>query len=161
MNHLEHLLNQLETAILDAKILNKAVSKANVGWHIAHSLLVLNGVSKHLSTSNPKEYKRKLNFLRILVLTTKKIPRGKGKAPKAVMPQENSDKINLLALITKTRTTLNAIHNIPKNSHFSHPYFGKLNYKQTIKFLEIHTQHHLNIIKDVIRGDSSIINKLY
>ena len=39
--------------------------------------------------------------------------------------------------------TLNA------NSYFTHPYFGDLNLKKTIWFLNLHTNHHLKIIKDI------------
>ena len=39
--------------------------------------------------------------------------------------------------------TLNA------NSYFKHPYFGDLNLKKTLWFLNLHTNHHLKIIKDI------------
>ena len=91
MKNLEKLLDQFESRIPLFENENQAISKSNVGWHIEHSLLTLNGVTKFLVHSNPKEYKWKFNFTRILVLKTGKIPRGKAKAPKVVVPQTTID----------------------------------------------------------------------
>ncbi|MFN8364825.1 MAG: hypothetical protein U0T78_06125 [Cloacibacterium normanense] len=39
------------------------------------------------------------------------------------------------------------IKNLPSQSYIEHPYFGHLDVKQTLKFLKIHTQHHLKIVQ--------------
>jgi hypothetical protein len=39
---------------------------------------------------------------------------------------------------------------VSKDHFFEHPYFGKLKLKETIRFLEIHTTHHLSIIEDIV-----------
>jgi hypothetical protein len=44
---------------------------------------------------------------------------------------------------------------VSRDHFFEHPYFGKLKLKETIRFLEIHTQHHLDIIRDIIMNKSS------
>ena len=40
------------------------------------------------------------------------------------------------------------------NSNFKHPYFGVLNLKMTKRFLEIHTNHHLKIIKEILQSNN-------
>ena len=37
------------------------------------------------------------------------------------------------------------------NAYFRHLIFGNLNKKRTIRFLQIHTAHHLKIIQDILK----------
>ena len=41
---------------------NSAVSKASVGWHLDHSLKVMNSVLDTLKNSDAKEFKKSLIF---------------------------------------------------------------------------------------------------
>jgi hypothetical protein len=52
--------------------------------------------------------------------------------------------------LVKARNAITTLELISKDHFFTHPYFGDLKKKQTILFLEIHTQHHLEIIEDII-----------
>ena len=150
MNKLDILLNQLETKIPHHEKLNQKASHASIGWHIEHSLLTLNGITDFLIKSNPNDYKWKFNFIRIVVLTMGKIPRGRAKSPEVVQPKENIDKNSLLIHIIETRNKINELKTLSKDRYFEHPFFGKLKLQQTINFLEIHTKHHLDIIEDII-----------
>jgi len=151
MENLEVLLNQLESRILLFAKENSEISKSNFGWHIEHSLLTLNGVIKFLTHSNPKDYKWKFNFIRILVLKRGKIPRGRVKAPKVVLPNITIDESSLKSHIIQTRNSLLELEIISKDHYFEHPFFGKIKRNDTIRFLEIHTKHHLKIIEDIIK----------
>jgi hypothetical protein len=152
MKNLEKLLDQLESRISLFEKENIAISKSNVGWHIEHSLLTLNGVTKFLVHSDPKDYKWKFNFTRILILKTGKIPRGRAKAPKVVVPQSTIDRATLLTHIKESRNSLLELKTISKDHYFEHPFFGKIKRKDTIRFLEIHTNHHWKIIEDIIKS---------
>jgi len=150
MNKLDILLNQLENKIPHHEKLNQKASHASIGWHIEHSLLTLNGITDFLIKSNPNDYKWKFNFIRIVVLTMGKIPRGRAKSPEVVQPKVNIDKNSLLIHIIETRNKINELKTLSKDRYFEHPFFGKLKLQQTINFLEIHTKHHLEIIEDII-----------
>jgi hypothetical protein len=152
MKNLEILLDQFESRIPLFEKENLAISKSNIGWHIEHSLLTLNGVIKFLTHSNPKDYKWKFNFIRIIVLKTGKIPRGKAKAPQIVVPKDTISKTQLLANLEQTRKLVLELGTISKDHYFEHPFFGKLKRNDTIRFLEIHTNHHLKIIEDIIKS---------
>jgi len=152
LKNLEILLDQFESRIPLFEKENLAISKSNIGWHIEHSLLTLNGVIKFLTHSNPKDYKWKFNFIRIIVLKTGKIPRGKAKAPQIVVPKDTISKTQLLANLEQTRKLVLELETISKEHYFEHPFFGKLKRNDTIRFLEIHTNHHLKIIEDIIKS---------
>ncbi|MCF8321312.1 MAG: DUF1569 domain-containing protein [Flavobacterium sp.] len=152
MKNLEKLLDQLESRISLFEKENIAISKSNVGWHIEHSLLTLNGVTKVLLQSDPKDYQWKFNFTRFLILKTGKIPRGKVKAPKVVVPQTTIDRATLLTHIKESRNSLLELKTISKDHYFEHPFFGKIKRKDTIRFLEIHTNHHWKIMEDIIKS---------
>jgi hypothetical protein len=151
MNQLERLLNELETKIPQFNKTKQDISIADVGWHIQHSLLVLNSVIDALTTSNPEDYKWEFNFPRIVVLTMKKIPRGRAKAPEVVRPEGNYDIESLISHLWVSKQKIEILKSMDKAKHFKHPYFGKLKLKQTINFLEIHTQHHLALINDILK----------
>lgn len=150
MNKLDNLLNQLEANVSRHETLNQNISQANVGWHIEHSLLTINRITNFLIKSNPNDYQWNFNLIRIVLMTTKKFPRGKGKAPEVVQPKGNIDRNSLLTHILLTRNKINELNTLPKDKYFEHPYFGKMKLKQSMGFLEIHTKHHLDIIDDII-----------
>ena len=152
MNNLDTILSQLESKISHCEALNENVSQANVGWHIEHSLLVLDNTIKYIALSDPKDYKWSFNFLRIYVMTMKSFPRGKAKAPKSVRPETQATTSDLLAHIASTRTKVKKLNTLSKDQFMVHPFFGNLKLKKTIKFLGIHTNHHLKIIDDIIKN---------
>ena len=151
MNQLENLVSKLEKYIAQHDKQNAAVSEGSVGWHIDHTLLVLNGVTNGLKYSDPSAYKWSFDFKRIVVLAMGKIPRGRGKAPSAAQPKETPSQVSLTELVQKVSKKLKNLDDLTPNHNFAHPVFGQLNLKQTIRFLEIHTQHHLDIIKDILK----------
>jgi hypothetical protein len=151
MKQLTALIISLEEKIPFLEIENNQVSNAKAGWHVQHSLMVVNSITKGLLNSDPESYKWKFNLARTYVFAIGKIPRGRGKAPKAVQPSEEVTASLLLASVEKAKENIALLGNLNKNQYFLHPYFGHLNLKPTIKFLKIHTQHHLDIINDILK----------
>ena len=139
----EHLL------VIDKEDLN--VSKANIGWHIDHSLKVINSVSEVLKNSDPYQYKKKFNLLRIFIFILGYFPRGKAKSPKKVLPPEIILREDIEKQIAVAVSNLKGIDAIEENQYFKHPVFSQLNKKQTIRFLKLHTNHHLKIVKDILK----------
>jgi len=82
-------------------------------------------------------------MLKIIVFTRKKIPRGRAKSPKIVIPKKYDE-------LSLEKDCKNSI--IDKDKYFKHPYFGDLKLDKAIQFLEIHTNHHLEIIHDILKG---------
>ena len=81
MHKINNLLDNLEAQIANYSILNQAVSKGNVGWHIVHSCLVIDSVCGAVCKSDPSKFIKKFSFKAFLVLLVNSFPRGKAKAP--------------------------------------------------------------------------------
>jgi hypothetical protein len=152
MKKLELLISELETKITHSNKLSKAVSASSAGWHIDHSLLVVFNVTEAVKKSNPQEYKWEFNVSRFFVFGLNFFPRGKGKAPKSVVPKEEVTEEKLRAGVQAMKEKIKELDGLHPNSFFKHPYFGNLNLKGTIKMLELHTRHHIKIIDDIIKA---------
>ncbi|MEN9876490.1 MAG: hypothetical protein RLZZ529_1487 [Bacteroidota bacterium] len=150
-NNLASLLDQLEHYIPKNEFVDLQVSQSTVGWQIEHSLLTINGIITAIQNSNPIKFRRNSSIMKWMILATKKIPRGKAKAPKVVVPKEFITRADLEQHLAKARDAITTLELISKDHFFTHPYFGDLKKKQTILFLEIHTHHHLKIIRDIVR----------
>ena len=153
MKNIEMLLQELETKIPLQNVLQTSVSAASIGWHIEHILLTINKIAEATKTSDADNYKFVFKPLKYFVYLTGKIPRGKAKNPKVVEP-DFFDENTLNVHLQKTKTINLELENIEKNKYFKHPFFGNLKLNDTIKFLEIHTMHHLKIINDIQQAAS-------
>lgn len=150
-NFLNDELIALENYIIHKDFKNTDVSKGTVGWHINHTLIAINEIYKVIDTSKGENYKRKFNFARFMMFTFNKIPKGRAKSPKQVKPAEIIITDSIYSHLEQAKKHINKLNKLSENSHFTHPYIGMLNKKQTKRFLKIHIQHHINIIKDILR----------
>ena len=79
------------------------------------------------------------------------IPRGKAKAPKVVLPPNHFSAEDLFSQLKLAKKQIESTKQLPKKSYFTHHIFGMLSKKQTLYFLAMHTNHHLKIIKDILK----------
>jgi len=151
MKKLVDVLNQMEQYLVAHEQLNPAVSAANAGWHIAHTLITVNTVVKAIQHSDPLQYKYQFNRNRLIIMTIGKIPRGRGRAPEIVKPKQPYTLHELQILLAQTKEAIEILPGLHRNQYFAHPYFDHLNVKPTIRFLAIHANHHLKIIADIVK----------
>ncbi len=123
------------------------VSKAN-RW-VLSSLVAMLVRGKHFGDGG------KPTAIGRFVLGTGYIPRGIGKAPSAALP-DTPIKIERLreGLETQIRH-LDAIETERKEAvrstqQFRHPQFGFLTPRQWIRFVHVHTRHHMKIVRDIL-----------
>lgn len=147
---LEQFIGLLEQKTIHSAKENTTISSANVAWHIDHSLKVINSVIATLQKSDAK-YSWDFNLKRAYFFLRKSIPRGKARAPKAVQSFEEITIKDIERQLKTARFLIQELETMDKNTNFIHPFIGKLNLKQAIIFLEVHTQHHLKIIDDIIQ----------
>ncbi|WP_303318907.1 DUF1569 domain-containing protein [Flavivirga abyssicola] len=147
---LNNLLSQIEENIPFKDKTNLIVSKVNVGWQLDHTLKVINRVYKYLELSNPHDHKKDFNAKRSILFALCYIPRGSAKAPKVVKPPNVILTADLHTQLNEAKKHINNIEFLDKNVHFKHFIFGTLSKTKTLRFLEMHTKHHLKIVNDIL-----------
>lgn len=150
MKGLNDLINELENKTPFIAQKNVGVSQAPIGWHLEHALLALVKMISAVENSNPADYKKEFNLKRSIVLLLGKIPRGKAKVPDSVRPGEEINMANIKGLMEKARQKVNSFEKLSSDKFLKHPFFGDLQLKQARKIIAIHTNHHLQIINDII-----------
>ena len=128
-----------------------SVSDASVGWHLEHSLLVIKSILEGLQKSDPQKYQSQNKLSKFLVLLTGYIPRKGGKAPKFTIPNNEAYEENVTKYLETVKNSLSQVNEMAPNSFIQHPYFGHLNRNTSIKFLYIHTNHHLKIVRGILK----------
>lgn len=149
MKKLSKYLDELEAYIPAFKIQNTAISKSTVGWQVDHSLKVINGVVETLKKA-PTNKRPNISMYGRVFLALRYFPRGKARAPKYVLPPETIEKEALEKQLDEAKKSIQLSSSIHPKVTFKHPYFGVLNRAQTITFIEVHTKHHLKIIRDIL-----------
>lgn len=150
MQKLRNLVDELASYIPQSELRNDQVSASNVGWQIEHSLLVISSVIEGVKRSDPSKYKWSFRPFKYLIFWRGKIPRGKSKAPKFVVPDTFTAE-SLQNHIDSCRAKITEFESVGAGHYFSHPYFGDTKKKDVIPFLELHTEHHVKIIKDILK----------
>jgi hypothetical protein len=150
MQKLRKQLDELESYIPQLEARNNTISASTVGWQIEHSLLVISSVIEGVKRSDPSKYKWSFRPFKYLIFWRGKIPRGKSRAPKFVVPDTFTSE-SLLNHIASCRAKITEFESVGAGHYFSHPYFGDTKKKDVIPFLELHTDHHLKIIKDILK----------
>ncbi len=149
INQLAVQIREMQDLLEKWEVKNPQVSAESVGWHLLHSLKVINSVVARLAASNPAEFAPKQSVAKWSVLLRKRIPRGKARAPQAVNPTQIDPAELDLALDQASLSILNLLNQSPKQ-FFPHPIFGDLNTRLTQRFLWIHTEHHLKIVREIL-----------
>ncbi|MDH3699549.1 MAG: DUF1569 domain-containing protein [Flavobacteriaceae bacterium] len=147
---LDKYLSEIEYYINFEDLSNSSVSSVGVAWHLDHSLLTINQIYNELAASNPVDYNSSFSIPKTMSLTINFIPRGFAQSPSAVRPADSILKDDIILHLKTAREHTKDFMELEKNAYFDHPYFGKLNRSHTMRFLQVHTHHHLKIIRDIL-----------
>ena len=149
MQKLRKQLDELESFIPQLDVRNEAISASSVGWQMEHDLLVISSVIEGVKRSDSTKYKWRFKPLKYVILWRGVIPRGKVGAPKIVTPGEITQE-TLRAHVALCRQRLAELEQVGMDHYFTHPFFGDLKKKETLRFLYVHTEHHLKIIREML-----------
>jgi len=143
------ILKQVENYIEFDQKVNPIISNETIGWHIAHSCMVINSITNAIVQSNPLNAKPVFSAAYYWVLLTNHIPRGKAKAPNIVIPKQSITQEQIEQEVELAKANLQTLASAQKDKYFTHPIFGDLDVPKTLKFFAVHTNHHLKIIRDI------------
>ena len=128
-------------------------------WSVAEQLDHLTKVLERalgLLASGPPRLERGINLVGRLLLAVGRLPRGVGKSPSAVRGVERpaSELRGAVARVRALVASLDDAGSALAGRHpvFPHPYFAGLTPAQTLRFLVVHTDHHLRIVADIRRA---------
>jgi hypothetical protein len=155
MNRLDSLRGQLEKLDSYAQKPNQLatnVSKWSVYHQIEHILLTNNKISELIEKGVAPEQIKSRTLPSYFIFAIGYLIRGFATAPELVIPNGVSqlELVSLLKLYEEHLEKIKLSNELDSDLVVgNHPYFGGLNRSEWIRFMEIHTNHHLKIINDI------------
>jgi hypothetical protein len=158
--HLQELSRQLDeittlTGRGDEAVctLKQAVSGWSAAEQLDHVLKVTASVlARALQQPEPEALPKGINLIGRIILGIGWIPRGKGRSPKS-MRGEPATCAALQGQVTSVRQQLDAVtaaHVARSAPLVPHPRFGGLSTDQALRFMVVHTEHHLKIVREIV-----------
>lgn len=130
------------------------------GWTVAqqvdHILNVAQGVFGRL-TGEGEEVAGGINLSGRLLLGLGWFPRGVARSPKTALPGEAPAAAELGERLGRLRGDYRDLRFrtgllASRRRLLRHPYFGALDCAQSLRFVAVHTRHHLKIVRDIRRA---------
>ncbi len=131
------------------------VSAWSPAHHLHHVALanarIFSDLAKAAETKTKDAPGGRINAVGLAILTVGRIPRGRGKAPREVCPPADLTRADIEAARARSRSAFEALEPyldaLPAlKARMRHPFFGMLNAPQWLRFVYVHTRHHLAII---------------
>lgn len=159
LGRLQSQIDDLESCLSQSELSAPQVSKWTIGEHIEHCAMALARTAEGFDRAwkaGPKAVAGGPSLAGKIILWTGLIPRGKGKAPAAVLPRR-IDPQQVAHALAKERSRWSDLK--PQISalqaagwRLAHPIFGPLSPLQWLRFSEIHLRHHRKVIEDIRRA---------
>jgi hypothetical protein len=134
------------------------VSAWSVGEQVDHMLKVLDAALARLE-GGADPVPGGINLVGRICLGLGRLPRGVGKSP-ARLRAEQRQATELAATLSVVRERCARLGGRDelwrdRRALVRHPYFGALDARRTLRFLTVHTDHHLRIVADIRRATAA------
>jgi hypothetical protein len=156
LERLEEVLAEV-TAILAEDEAALAASRAEIsGWSIAEQLDHVMKVNSSVLTriaEKPLPLEKPINMVGRVILAIGWIPRGKGRSPKSLRGAVAS-RNDLISATARLRSQIDALSTeliARRDPVVPHPFFGGLTAAQALRFMVVHSEHHMKIVRDIRR----------
>jgi uncharacterized damage-inducible protein DinB len=132
---------------------NERVSRWSVAEHLDHLLKVTKSILDRLPSD--EVIPRGISFTGRCIHTLGWIPRGVGQAPERLAGAPCTLE-ELHARFARVSAALDAMDtaavDAARNPNVPHPRFGGLTPSQALRFVTVHNEHHLKIVRDMLRN---------
>ncbi len=151
MSRLTLQMAELRGLLASTEVEDAGVSGWSVGMHVQHCALAMAGIARELLGCDAPP-PGKPTAVGWLVLKTGKIPRGGAQAPHDTIPDPDVATKVLEGMLTVSETLLDQVPEARESAWFQHFALGVLDRDRALRFVEIHNDHHLAIIDDILSG---------
>ena len=104
-----------------------------------------------MKDSDPTLFRNNFSLLGKICFKIGYFPRGKAKVPKYLKSPEVILESDIVTQFAEARQHIKEIENLADNAYFRHPIFGHINKKRVFRFMDTHTNHHLKIVKEIVK----------
>jgi len=126
------------------------VSAWSVGMHVHHCGLAMRAIAGSLIECDEPLPSRRLGPRAALILRMGRLPRGVAKAPDIAMPSKDVDARVLQETLDTSEALLDQLPPVGERSWFRHFALGVLVKRDAVRFMSIHSAHHLKIVTDIL-----------
>lgn len=125
-------------------------SSWTVGQHVEHCVLATLAISRLVRESSPPVPPVGFAWRRRILLATGRIPRGRARAPEAVVPTEELDPDRLGERVAEAVDAVAALRAAAPDGWFRHFVLGPMDRDTSLRFVRIHNRHHERIAREVL-----------
>lgn len=148
LSELDRLFRAMNALVPYANATNRSVSGWSVGEHLEHVCTVAAGFAVVLITGRGPAFTARMPEHRDMVLVDGHIPRGKIKAPPVAAPKGVESAEAYTRMLDRTHARLKSAAEQPGQRTADHPLLGTMTRNEVLRFVAVHTAHHLAIIDD-------------
>ena len=128
------------------------ISEWSIGQHAEHVVRATSALTILVMRNRASEGSNESGAMKVALLNQGFIPRGVAQAPEGTLPAEETDIDALNQLILKTSNRIRRLAEVGPDAAAIHPYLGEMKRDEAIRFMEIHLDHHLQIMREIRLG---------
>lgn len=145
-------LERLEALLPRAACKTDTVSAWSVGQHAEHVLSATSILAVLLSRNRKSDGKTDQSPIKHLLITHGSMPRGIAHAPEGTLPAPDPTTEDLAKMILTCSNRVGRLVRTDADAVVPHPYLGELYRDEALMFMDIHLNHHLSIIADIVKA---------
>ena len=147
-------LNVLVELLPLMEVRSSEVSDWSVGQQIEHVVRATSALTVLILRNRKPDGTGEQLPIKQMLLEHGSIPRGIAQAPEVSLPGTDTSRKELEALILKCRNRTSRLSAVDVESVAPHPYLGEMNRDEILRFMVIHLDHHIGIMRDILRANS-------